>query len=153
MLTALAAHRGGDQVTHPAPGVNVLGREQTVIATQMHAATQAKCLTEQTCGDAAGGRCRDCIGEEGPHVGASPGLGYLQCSRNSIGARRLHVRERIEHRGFLVEVCRDPPAGVVIAERIQADMCLAPQMSINGLRCQREVRPLRLDSSPCANSP
>ena len=74
MLTALTVHRCGDQIAHPSPGVDVLGWEQAVIATQMHAATQAKCLTQQTCSDAAGDRCRDRMSEEDPDVSSAPGL-------------------------------------------------------------------------------
>jgi hypothetical protein len=54
VLTALTVHRCGDLIAQPSPGVDVLGWEQAVIATQVHAATQAKCLTQQTCSDAAG---------------------------------------------------------------------------------------------------
>lgn len=50
------------------------GMEQAVIATQMHAATQAKCLTQQACSDAAGDRCRDRMSEEDPNVSSAPGL-------------------------------------------------------------------------------
>lgn len=65
------------------------------------------------------------MSEEDPNVSSAPGLRYLQRSRNPIVASRFHVRECVEHRGLVIEIGRDPPAGVVIAERIQADMCFA----------------------------
>jgi hypothetical protein len=71
----------------------------------------------------------------------------------SIGASRFHVRERVEHHGFLVEIGRHPPAGVVIAERIQADICLAPQVGIKRPLGSAEGKVRRPDSYPCANSP
>ncbi|AGP64288.1 hypothetical protein OEM_27530 [Mycobacterium intracellulare subsp. yongonense 05-1390] len=40
----------------------------------------------------------------------------------------------MSHRGFLIEIGRDLPAGVVIAEWVQADMCFASQVGINDLR-------------------
>lgn len=40
----------------------------------------------------------------------------------------------------LSKSCRYPPASVIIAERIQADVCLAPQAGVNDLCSQRKVR-------------
>lgn len=79
------------------------------------------------------------MSEEDPDVSAPAGLRYLEGSRNLMGAGCFHVRERIEHRGLFVEVRCDPPAGVVIAEWIQTDVRLAPQVGVNDYWGRGEV--------------
>ena len=47
VLAAFAVERRGDEVAHAAAGVDVLGREQSVIAAEAHAAAELKRLAEQ----------------------------------------------------------------------------------------------------------
>ncbi len=59
---------------------------------------------------------------------AATRLRYFRGRRNPLGARGFEVGQSVEHRRVLIEVCSQPPAGVVIAERIEADMAIAAQV-------------------------
>ena len=56
-----------------------------------------------------------------------------------MGASGFHVCEDVEHRRFFVEVRRDPPARVVVAQRIQTDVDVTAEMRAHYLRGQRQI--------------
>jgi hypothetical protein len=66
---------------------------------------------------------------------AGPG----QRSRNGAGAGRLAVRERVEHRGWAVEVRDQEVARVVGEQWIQPHEYVADKMGGDHLRCERQV--------------
>jgi hypothetical protein len=81
--------------------------------------------------------------EEDPYVGAPTGLGYFERGRNVPGAGGFQVRQCIQHGGVFVEVGSDPPAGVVVGQRVQADVVFAAQMLCDDVLGQWQVRRLR----------
>jgi len=131
--------RGGDQVPDPARGEQVLGREQPVIAGQVHPAAQCHRLAQQPGAQAAGQLGRDWGGEEHPRVRADAGPGDLQGDGDLQGTAGLDVHEGVEHRLQAVEVSRQPPAPVAVQERIQADVGLALQVRGQHGRGRRPV--------------
>jgi hypothetical protein len=136
MLAAFAVEGCGDEVAHAAARVDVLGGKQPIIAAEVHAATELKSLAQQSGRDIAGCCRRRGLRKEDPHMRSPPRLRHLQRRRDSMGSCGFHIGERIEHRGLLVEVSRDPPTCVIVTERIKTDMNLAAQVLADDIGSQ-----------------
>jgi hypothetical protein len=120
--------RRGDQVPDPASGQQVLGREQPVVAGQIHPAAQRHRLAQQPGAEPARHLGRDRGGEKHPRMRANPRPGDLQGNRDLQGTAGLDVHESVEHRLRAVEVSGQPPAPVAVQQRVQANVNLALQV-------------------------
>ena len=140
VLAAFAVEGCGDEVTHTAASVDVLGGKQPVIAAETHTAAELKRFAEQAGRDRTGCCRRRGLREEDPDVRTSARLRHLQRSRNLVGPCGFHIGQCVEHRGLFVEIGRDPPTCVIVAKRIQADMNLAAQVLSDDVGSQRKIR-------------
>jgi hypothetical protein len=77
-----AVQRRGDQISHSAGRQHILGREQPVVAGQVHLPAQRHRLAQQAGAQAARYLCWDWAGEEHPGMRADPGPGDLQRRRD-----------------------------------------------------------------------
>jgi hypothetical protein len=123
--SALSVQRCRDQVANTPTDVHVLGREQPVVAGQAHRPTQLDRFADQARRYPARERGGRGLRKKDPDMSAPSGLRHLQRRWNSVGTCGFHIGERVEHRGILVEVGGNPPAAVVIGQRIHADVLIA----------------------------
>lgn len=72
-LACLAVERGGDQAAGSLAGQHVLGREEAVIAAQVHPAADGDGFTDERGPELARGSSWRGVGEEDPDVCSDPG--------------------------------------------------------------------------------
>lgn len=113
------------------------GREQPVVACEVHPAAQGDRLLQQAGAQLAGGLRRHRAGEEQSRVRPRSRPGDLQRSRGTDGASRLDLGQGVQHRRRAVEVRCQPAAAVAVEQGIQPDVDLPGQVRGQDLVGQR----------------
>lgn len=138
-LARLAVERGRDQVAGTVPEQQVLGREEPVVAAQVHPAADRDGLPDQRGPELSCRRSGDGVGEEQPYVRTDARARHLQRRRCTHGPGGLQIGERVEHGRLPVEVSREPARQIAGEHGIEADADVPGQVRGQYGGRQREV--------------
>lgn len=146
-LTAPALERQCDQVPEPLVRQEVLIRKQPVVACEVELPAACHRLAQKERPEPPRRSGRHRHGEEDPRVSAVTGTTPLQHRRNTLVGTGLEKRRRVELPRSAVQVTGKEPASVVLEQRIDTERLTAPQMLLDRLVGQVEVR-LRATADP-----
>lgn len=117
-----------DEVPEPADLENILGGEQAVVTGQVHASAQCDRLAQQPRAHLARSGSGNRRSEEQPHMCPETGARHFKRNGCTNRPRRLHVGQRVKHRGGAIEISGEPGTSVAVEHRVEPEVELTRQM-------------------------